>query len=329
LNLYREIRKTGLDLFKKIKKESIFNLLRIVISAGLIVYLILYVDIDSIYNKLILSNISIILAVILLSFFNLFLQYEKWRLVCYNQLEIKDRKRVLYSLFYGISAGIFTPMKFGEYVARAIPFEGKNIVDVSIATLVDKFIPMIIVLVIGLFVSLYYLVDIKLIELHSLLNLLVFFIFFASVFFILFKTNRKRFISFFEWLKSFKILKKIFDKTKIINLLHGKYFLRILFISLIYHLTFTSQLALLIYAFSNEFNYLLYLYIANLVIFVQVIIPPVALGELGVREGATVYFANSLGLDPSTGFNAALFLFIINFILPSFYGLFFLTKKLK
>lgn len=61
--------------------------------------------------------------------------------------------------------------------------------------------------------------------------------------------------------------------------------------------------------------------------FAKTVIPPVSLGELGIREGASVYFLTILGESASVGFNASIFLFFINVLIPSLIGFILLMKK--
>jgi len=61
--------------------------------------------------------------------------------------------------------------------------------------------------------------------------------------------------------------------------------------------------------------------------FAKTIIPPVSLGELGIREGASIFFITALGESASVGFNASIFLFFINVLIPSLIGLILLLKK--
>jgi len=44
------------------------------------------------------------------------------------------------------------------------------------------------------------------------------------------------------------------------------------------------------------------------------------LGELGIREGASVYFITQMSGTAVVGFNASIFLFIINLLIPALIG---------
>ncbi len=69
-------------------------------------------------------------------------------------------------------------------------------------------------------------------------------------------------------------------------------------------------MTILLISFSGEMNLWLFFVISNLIIFVQIIIPPIALGEIGIREGASVFFMKSFGYVGVIGFNAA-FLYLL------------------
>ncbi len=94
--------------------------------------------------------------VILLGVVNIFLQYSKWRLTCAEVLEVKDKFKVFRSLFYGFSAGIITPLRIGEYFGRGIEFRDKSLVQVTVATLIDKFFPLLMVASLGSISSLFF-----------------------------------------------------------------------------------------------------------------------------------------------------------------------------
>lgn len=310
-------------------KDNIINFSRFIIAIGLVVYLVIYIDLNSILSKLGEANYLVIVIVFLLSFLNLFLQFKKWKLVTYYQLNIDNDRDVIHSLFYGISAGVITPMKAGEFVARSIPFKNKSVVEVSIATLIDKTIPLIIILVAGSILSVNYLLSMKIVSALYIVIIIAIVLLPVLIVSIAHNNNKSVVKRIKRKLKEINWINKIVQNFEVIKLLRGTYLVRLIVLSILFHLTFTTQMAILLIAFSHNYDFLLFLYIANLIVFVQIIIPPVAFGELGIREGAAVYFVQSFGMDPSVGFNAAFLLFIFNFIMPSFYGMYFLASKRK
>jgi len=98
-------------------------------------------------------------------------------------------------------------------------------------------------------------------------------------------------------------------------------------ISFLFYSCFLIQYALLVIGFSGNNNFFNYLWAGNLVMFAKTIIPPVSFAELGIREGASVFFLTYFGESQAAAFNASFFLFMINVLLPSLVGLIFFFRK--
>ncbi|RPI65576.1 MAG: hypothetical protein EHM47_18620, partial [Ignavibacteriales bacterium] len=81
-------------IFRFLSKNAIIISAKILISVGLLYYLISSVE----YNQIILAlgeaNIVVIGIVILLGAVNIFLQYSKWRLTCAEVLEVNDKFKI-------------------------------------------------------------------------------------------------------------------------------------------------------------------------------------------------------------------------------------------
>ena len=61
--------------------------------------------------------------------------------------------------------------------------------------------------------------------------------------------------------------------------------------------------------------------------FTKTIIPPISFGELGIREGASVFFITKMGETASVGFNSSIFLFMINLVIPAVIGVGMFLRK--
>ena len=64
---------------------------------------------------------------------------------------------------------------------------------------------------------------------------------------------------------------------------------------------------------------------AVLVFFAKSVIPSFTLADIGIREGAAVFFFGALGVGGAAAFNAAFLLFAVNLVLPALAGLPFVT----
>jgi uncharacterized membrane protein YbhN (UPF0104 family) len=308
-------------------KSSLVLAAKLLITAGILYYLVNSVEYNQILLALNEANLMMISVVLLLGILNIYLQYSKWQLTCSEVLQISDKFKIFRSLFYGFSAGIITPLRIGEYFGRGIGFRDKSIVQVTIATLIDKFFPLLMVASFGsvsslLFIYFYYEVSV-----YIVLSLFILIFTFFYFLIILLLSNSFWDSILFSRLGSSARLKTFLDKLKVFKNLNRIYFLKMLVISFLFYSCFLVQYALLVMAFSNHFDFIHYLWAANLIMFTKTIIPPVSFGELGIREGASVYFLTIMGESASVGFNSSILLFIINLLIPALIGVGMFLRK--
>lgn len=322
LKKYCELR----DILIK-KKSFLFFLLKLFIAAGLLYYIISTIKPAEIFSAFEKADLKLLLAAFLLSFINLYLQFFKWKLTCNLLLNENSNNKIAISLFHGIAAGVFTPARVGEYFGRAIIFKDKPVYKVALATLLDKFFPLLMVAFFGSITSIIFIhLEYGITYFLTFSLFLVVFILFYFLIYLIFNEKFWDSIIFSKLRKSERI-NYLLDELKELRKLDNSYLIKMLVISLLFYFCFLLQYALLVSAFSGKLNFLDYLWAGNLVMFAKTIIPPVSAGELGIREGASVYFISRFGEEASVGFNASIFLFIINVLLPSILGLILLLKK--
>jgi uncharacterized membrane protein YbhN (UPF0104 family) len=316
----------GADISKRYK-GLLITILKIVIAGGLLSYLVFKVNANEIIGALRNANITLILITALLAILNIYLQFLKWKITCGYILNEKNNKKILLSLFYGFSGGVFTPARIGEYFGRAAAFKDKSLIKVTVATFIDKIFPLMAVAGFGslasiLFMHYYYHVSVYLTGSLFILTFVLFYVAYTIAL-------DPRFWNsvLFSWTNKSPRIKKIFDNLTVLKELDRFYTTQMVFISIGFYACFILQYALLTAAFSGHNNFFHYIWAGNLVMFAKTIIPPVSLGELGIREGASVFFLNIFGEVKSVGFNASIFLFLINMLIPSVIGLFLLLKK--
>jgi uncharacterized membrane protein (DUF441 family) len=98
-------------------------------------------------------------------------------------------------------------------------------------------------------------------------------------------------------------------------------------LAIIFFFTYVFQFALLLAAFNGISKVFSYLSAGVLVFFTNTVIPPITLGELGIREGAAVYYSQYFNYIAQTGFNASIMLFTINIIVPAILGFIIYLEK--
>lgn len=308
-------------------KFAIIVLVKIAIAVGLLIYIVNRVNLNEIIAAISGANLLFISAALLLLVPNIYVQYWKWKVICEKMLGISSRKKILYSLFYGFSAGSFTPGRVGEYFGRAMMFRGKSISEITVATFVDKTIPLTIIAFIGalasiVFIQFYYHVTIFI---TASLFIFVFVLSYIFLYLILNPTIWKNAV--INKIKLSKKLSQIIEKLFIVKKINKNITYKVAVISLLFFVCMLVQYVLLVSAFSHHVVILNYLWAGILVFFSKSLIPPVTIGDLGIREGASVFFITMIGENGSVGFNAAIFLFFINVLIPAIIGMFLLFHK--
>lgn len=301
--------------------------MKIFIAAGLLYYIISEIKLSAVVSAIEQANTDFLMAAFILVFLNLYLQYYKWKITCSLLLHEKSGNKIITSLLHGLAAGVFTPARIGEYFGRALAFKDKPVYKVALATLLDKFFPLLMVAVFGsissiVFIHFEY-------NTSPYITASLFLVLFSLFYFFIYILFNARFWDSFIFAKLRKSdkLNYVLDKLKEIKNLDRNYTAKMLVASFLFYLCFLVQYALLVAAFSHHLLLIKYLWAGNLLMFSKTIIPPISLGELGIREGASVYFISNIGESASVGFNASIFLFIINVLFPSIIGLFLLIKK--
>jgi uncharacterized protein (TIRG00374 family) len=267
------------------------------------------------------SNQIFLILALVLGLLNISLQYFKWKITLRAMLDITDNKKILSSLLQGLSAALSTPARLGEYVGRALPFADKSFLQVTLATLVDKFFSVLIVILFGSLASLLFIhIHYQVFEFISLSFLILVLLFTYLILLLLF--NESFWDNFlFNKIKVSKKFGKYYNKFEVLRRLDKSYKYKMLFLSFIFYLCIITQYALLVMSFSLKHNFLDYMWVGNMIMYTKTIIPSITLGEIGIREIASVYFIQRVGENPTVGFNASIFLFIINIVIPALVGI--------
>ncbi|HMN16266.1 MAG TPA: lysylphosphatidylglycerol synthase domain-containing protein [Ignavibacteriaceae bacterium] len=315
------------NIFIQRYKTVIILIAKAAIALGLLYYLINSVNLNEIISAIKNADIVLLSIAFALSILNIWFQFYKWKLTSNVILQENKNSRIWLSLFYGFSAGVFTPARTGEYIGRALAYKDKSLLAVTLATLLDKLFLLMMVAFIGSLSSILYLHYYYNITYYITIALFltVFILFYLAILMIFSAEFWDNFL--FRKISKSKKFKWLFEKIKLFHLLDKKYAVKMIFVSFLLYTCFIIQFAFLAAAFSSHYDFLNYIWAGNLVMFAKTIIPPVSFGELGIREGASVYFIKQVGGTASTGFNASIFLFLINLLLPSLFGLILLLKR--
>ncbi len=314
-------------LLSKEKRKLLFLLIKIMIAAGLILFLVTWIRPSEILVAIKNADLIFILFAAALLLPNIYLQFLKWKLTSLHLLQEADNKKIFNSLFYGLAAGVFTPARVGEYFGRGIVFKNQPILKVTVATFIDKLFLLVIVAFFGsltsiMFIHSYYKVPSMI---TSGLIIVIIVLFYLLFIFLFHSEHWQQFLNLkFKSINKFKVF---LESLSVVHKIDKSYSSKMILLSILLYTCFIIQYALLVIAFSNNSNFLQYIIAGNLMMFSKSIVPPISLGELGIREGASIFFITQIGETANVGFNASIFLFLINVLLPALIGFVLLLKK--
>jgi uncharacterized membrane protein YbhN (UPF0104 family) len=127
-----------------------------------------------------------------------------------------------------------------------------------------------------------------------------------------------------------KVKWKISWKSKIeiiisaLDGLHRSKSIGILAMAFLWFIIILFQYHALVLAFENV-SFLHSFWAVSATLFTKVLLP-ISFGDLGIREGAALYYYSLFDVSHATAFNAALLIFLINFVLPATIGSYFVFK---
>lgn len=317
------------NLFLVNWKQGIALMLKAAIFLLILLYVVNFVQTKNIIVSLSQVNLYLVGAAFGLMFLNLFLQFWKWKVICNSFISEYDNKKIFSSLFYGFTAGLVTPFKVGEYVGRNIVLKDKESMKVTIGSMIDKFFPLVVVYVIGTVLSLIFCVNYM--NLSVILAGMIFAVaILAGITIMSLMFNAGLWNSrIVRKLRKYKLINRFFSEFGKIRKLDGKSALKTAVISIFFYGCYVAQYGILVAAFTGDSNLFNYLWAGSLVFFTKTVIPPITVGDLGVREAASIFFLSEMGVGPEAGLNASIFIFLINVLLPASLGLFLIFKNKK
>ena len=270
--------------------------------------------------------------VLIMMLMNWGLESAKWRLLI-AKIEKLSFRQAFMAVLTGISVSIFTPNRTGDYLGRVFILEKGNHLEGVLLTIVGSFAQLIVTLCVGLFCGLSF-SDLYLKEsfrLHEyfysgMILLVPAFVF--SMLLIYFNIGiLTDIISRYtpsKW-------NKINDYAAIFKKFSSQELRWVLLLSFLRYLVFSAQFYLLLRFFGAEIPVGQALILIPIIYLVMLVIPSVALTELGIRGSVSLfvlmmYFKAKGGAGDHTELSilaASSLLWLINLILPAVLGSFF------
>lgn len=308
----------------KIQKRWLLLFFKLVIAIAAFAFLLKKVQFSEISEALLNPQNPVFLVMaFLLLIPNLFLQWYRWYLL----LQLADPKitkwQAFSSLMGGMIGGFLTPGRVGE-ASRTLFLTDINRYHALGLIIIDKiyaFVPIVFFGVWGIVLMLCYLFDYNMFLVWPLalitlsINILCLIILLRP-----------------DWIRNllynFSVLFPSNQKIRMIiqgiDFFKNKDSVLMLGLSFAFYGIYILQFCLLAFAFEST-SWTTALTATTSTIFVKTLLP-ISFADLGIREGAAIYFFLKFDIQKVTAFNSALLLFTINVLIPTVMGFIFLPK---
>jgi uncharacterized protein (TIRG00374 family) len=254
---------------------------------------------------------------------NLYLQWLRWHLLLRLDHPSSSASESAVSLFGGMVAAFVTPGRIGE-VGRTLFLRQADRFQAIGLVVIDKlyaFFPVLVAGVWGIVLMLSYIFGYATF-LFWPLAVSAFLISLATILIALHPV----------WIRTvlYNLSVMMPARDKIQRLIHcmdrfeGGQARRQLLLSCLLYCVYIVQFCLLAFAF-QPIPWTTALTATTSTIFVKTILP-ISIGDLGIREGASVYFFMKFNVEKTTAFNSSLLLFGINVLVPTLIGLLFIPR---
>ncbi|WP_229731335.1 lysylphosphatidylglycerol synthase domain-containing protein [Hyunsoonleella pacifica] len=256
-----------------------------------------------------------ILFLMILSFFNWFLEILKWQLLV-NSVHKINFKNALAQSLGALTASLFTPNRIGEYGAKAIYYIPSLRKKIMLTNLISNMLQMSVTVLFGifgfvLFVSKYEVsIDYYKITRFTLISILV--IIFASLGI---KQNRFKIKGFsIQKLKTFVIT---FPKSK---LLYG------FILSLLRYMIFSFQFFFILQLFKVNLSYFEAMTIITSMYLISSVIPSIFIFDVIIKGSVAIFLFSFLYIAPITIVCTVTLMWLSNFAIPSCLGSFYVLN---
>lgn len=303
-----------------------FFVVKILLTLGIIALIFNKIQLTEIRAEFKDVNWMPLAAGMIMTFPNIFVQYYKWRyLVRLLDPEISD-SQIFTSLMCGFSIGLVTPGRLGE-IGKGVFIRSQSKSQLTGMAILDKILSLWALAVLGV-TSLFYLIEFKFSfsSYITFIFLILSLLFVALLMVLVFQPSYLR--RMIEWSRKMAahapFREKIFSLISASDSFKKHHFMPSFYFSMIFQLIILFQLFLFINAFSGM-EWEDAMAAGASAMFVKSLLP-VAFMDLGIREGAVIFFFGKYGIPASAAFNASIMLFLSNVLIPGIVGLFFFTK---
>jgi hypothetical protein len=254
-------------------------------------------------------SIKNMLLLIIFSFFNWFFEILKWKTLI-AQLKKVTFKDAMEQSLGSLTASLFTPNRIGEYGAKAMYYGSYLRKGVMGINLVSNLLQMIVTCSIGLIGFSFFITEYDLpINYFKLAKAFTLLLIVVIVVGLIIKNKKVRF-------KRFSIQKA---KDMLLNYPKNKLSLGFLF-SLMRYAIFSMQFYILLRFFDVNTSYFIAMTVISSMYLIASIIPSLFIFDVVIKGSIAVYLFAFIGVDEITILTIVTLMWLLNFVLPSIFG---------
>jgi uncharacterized membrane protein YbhN (UPF0104 family) len=285
----------------------------------LLVFLIDHVSLRGMWDALGRARAAPAVFACVLLIPNLAVQHAKWLRLVRRVAPGISRREVFASLLAGYALGVVTPARVGEFAGRAafLPSLGRSL-TVSL-TAVDKFFPFTVTVAAGLASAIVFTRYAPVDPIAFTASAAVLAICAIAWSIVALGWRPRRLTGALRHIVRrvapgavAPVLAELRRLTTMDAIVSCGW-------AVVYYATFSAQFLLLLLAFAPV-RILPAFAAVGCILLAKTVIPPVTIGELGVREGAAVAVLSLIEYPAPAALNAALMLFVVNLLIPALAG---------
>ncbi len=297
-------------------------ILKSLLAVGILGYLVYVVDVDRIAATAAGARVGWIAAAVVLLPLNLFIEGTLWRRITGLVMDPDSRRTNFAALLSGYALGFFTPGRLGELAGRSFYHEHTNKWELSALVMFQRLIDMLVGVTIGLAaVVLFVMMEMGRPGLGWSSIVAIGVVTVPLLAFVLLRPGPSHDL-LSRWIRRPGIL----DTLGFLRRVRPEHVGPYLGLATLRYGVFMTQFVFLIFAFDVSATVASTYTGSAMTFYGKYLIPSVTIMDLGVRESSAVFFMGAAGFSRAAAFNASLFMFVINLVLPSAAGVPFLMR---
>jgi len=259
---------------------------------------------------------------VLLMFANWGAEALKWKLLIDKLTPIRGI-RSFKAVWTGITLGLFTPNRIGEFGGRLLYIPMKHRISGVVSSLIGSFSQILITFGIGIIALVFYSNSVLAVN-GPALNAYIFIGILLLLILVIVYYNLGLTITL---MKNRKLFKRIIPYVSVLDRYHFMDYNRVLGLSLFRFAIFTAQYLILLEVFGVHLNIGEGVMVIGVIFLAQTVLPSFTVAELFTRGNISLYFLGNYS-DNSGGILAASTgLWLLNLIIPAVLGYFFILRK--